>query len=85
MTSIAEKHLQIAPGSDVWLLNAMANVIVSEGLVDEAFVAEHTENFDAVRDAVASYTPEAAESITGVPAAGNRQARAQREWAYPNP
>ena len=68
MTSIAEKHLQIAPGSDVWLLNAMAHVIVTEGLTDPAFIAEHTENWDAVREAVLRYTPEEAERMTGVPA-----------------
>ncbi len=68
MTTIADKHLQIAPGSDVWLLNAMAHVIIEEGLVDETFIAEQTENFDAVRESVAKYTPEEAEKITGVPA-----------------
>ncbi len=34
MTEIADWHLQIQPGSDVWLLNAMAHVIISEGLED---------------------------------------------------
>jgi formate dehydrogenase major subunit/formate dehydrogenase alpha subunit len=68
MTTLAEKHLQIRPGSDVWLLNAMAHVICAEGLVDEAFVREHTENFEAVRETVARYTPEEAERVTGVPA-----------------
>ena len=68
MTTIADRHLKIQPGSDVWLLNAMANVIVTEGLVDEAFVAEHTENFESVRQSVLAYTPEEAEKITGVSA-----------------
>jgi formate dehydrogenase major subunit/formate dehydrogenase alpha subunit len=68
LTSIAAKHLQIALGSDVWLLNAMAHVIVEEGLVDRAFVAQQTENFAAVERVVARYTPEQAERITGVPA-----------------
>jgi formate dehydrogenase major subunit/formate dehydrogenase alpha subunit len=68
MTSIAERHLQLAPGSDIWLLNAMANVIVSEDLVDREFIETQTENFEAVARTVASYTPEEAEKITGVPA-----------------
>ena len=68
MTTIADKHLQLKPGTDVWLLNAMAHVICEEGLVDEAFVAEHTENFEAVRSTVAAYTPEEAERVTGVSA-----------------
>lgn len=68
MTTIAEKHLMLRPGTDVWLLNAMAHVICAEGLVDEAFIQGHTENFEAVRESVARYTPEEAERVTGIPA-----------------
>lgn len=68
MAEIGDLHMQLRPGTDVWLLNAMAHVIVSEGLVDEAFIAEHTEGFDAVRETVLKYTPEEAERVTGVPA-----------------
>jgi formate dehydrogenase alpha subunit len=68
MTTIAERHLRLKPGTDVWLLNAMAHVIITEGLVDAEFVASSTEGFEAVAERVQSYTPEAAEEITGVPA-----------------
>lgn len=68
MTQIADKHLKIKPGSDVWLLNAMANVIVTEGLVDQDFIDSNTEGFEAVRETVQRYTPEAAEEHTGVSA-----------------
>ena len=68
MTTIAEKHLQLKPGTDVWLLNAMAHVIIEEGLTDDAFIAENTEGFDAVRERVKSYTPEEAEKVTGIAA-----------------
>jgi formate dehydrogenase major subunit/formate dehydrogenase alpha subunit len=68
MTSIAEKHLQLMPGTDVWLLNAMAHVIVTEDLVDHEFIETHCESFEAVRDAVLRYTPEEAERVTGVAA-----------------
>ena len=68
MTTIATRHLQLRPGTDVWLLNAMAHVIVTEGLVAEEFVAQHTENFEQVRETVLRYTPEEAERVTGVPA-----------------
>ena len=68
MTTIADKHLQLAPGSDVWLLNAMAHVICAEGLVDQEFIANNTEGFEAVRETVARYTPEEAEKVTGIPA-----------------
>lgn len=68
MTSIAERHLQLRPGTDVWLLNAMAHVIVEEDLVDHDFIERHTEGWEAVRDTVRRYTPEEAEAVTGVPA-----------------
>ena len=68
MTTIAEKHLQLTPGTDVWLLNAMAHVIVEEDLVDREFIDKQTEGFENVKAAVAKYTPEEAEKITGVPA-----------------
>jgi formate dehydrogenase major subunit/formate dehydrogenase alpha subunit len=68
MTSISERHLQMEPGSDIWLLNAMAQVIVAEGLVDRAFIEGQTENFEAVERVVARYTPEEAEQVTGVSA-----------------
>ena len=68
MSTIAERHLQLRPGTDVWLLNAMAHVIIEEGLVDEAFVRDQTEGFEAVHEATRAYTPEEAEKVTGVPA-----------------
>ena len=68
LTTIAERHLKLRPGSDVWLLNALAHVIIAEGLVDGAFVEHNTEGFEAVRETVARYTPEEAEAWTGVSA-----------------
>ena len=68
LTEIADWHLQIRPGTDVWLLNAMAHVIVTEGLEDREFIAARTENFEAVREMVLKYPPEEAEKVTGVPA-----------------
>ena len=68
LTEIADIHLQINPGSDVWLLNALAHVIIEEDLVDEKFIATSTVDFQKVIEAVKTYTPEAAEDVTGVPA-----------------
>jgi predicted molibdopterin-dependent oxidoreductase YjgC len=79
LTKIARRHLQLRPGSDVWLLNALMHVIVTEGLQDDAYIREHTEGFDAVRDVVLRYTPEEAEHATGV-AADDIRATA-REYA----
>jgi predicted molibdopterin-dependent oxidoreductase YjgC len=68
LTKLAKRHLQLRPGSDVWLVNALMHVILREGLQDDGYIAEHTEDFEAVREVVARYTPEEAEKVTGVPA-----------------
>ena len=73
LSEIADLHLQLKPGTDVWLLNALAHVILAEGLEDRAFVEAHTSNIEALTEAVAEYTPEAAEAVTGVPAEHIRQ------------
>ncbi len=64
----AAYSLQFKPDSDVALLNAMANVIVTEGLTNETFIAERTEGFAAFRENVLAATPEAMAPICGVDA-----------------
>jgi formate dehydrogenase alpha subunit len=64
----ADMHLQMQPGTDVALFNGMLAHILASGLEDTAFIAARTNGFDAVRAAVAPYTPERTEAITGVPA-----------------
>lgn len=61
-------HLQLKPGTDVAVANGMLNVIIREGLIDEEFVAAHTNDWDATRSVVEKYTPDVASSISGVPA-----------------
>lgn len=68
MAGIADIHLQLRPGTDIALLNAMLNVIIREGLIDEEFIRSRTEGFDEVRDRIAEYTPEMASRICDVPA-----------------
>src|SRR3954465_8967741 len=46
---LADFHLRVQPGSDAWCLAALAAVLVQEGLVDEAFVAEHVTGADVLR------------------------------------
>ena len=74
----AEHHLQLRPGTNVAVLNALAHVVVTEGLVNEAFVAERCEraSFEAWRSFVArpEHAPEAVQATTGVPAAELRAA-----------
>ncbi len=68
LTKLAKRHLQLRPGTDVWLLNAMMHTILEEGLQNEEYIRETTEDFEAVREIVMRYSPEDAEKITGVPA-----------------
>jgi len=67
LTEYAAVHLRQRGGTDVALINAMMHVILDEGLEDREFIAQRTEGFDDLRKAVAPYTPEMAERITGVP------------------
>jgi len=46
----------------------MMHVILRDGLQDEDYIRDHTEDFEAVREVVSRYTPEEAEEMTGVPA-----------------
>jgi formate dehydrogenase alpha subunit len=74
LAKFAELHLQQKPGTDVALINAMMNVIISEELLDKDFITSRTEEFDALAEAVKDVTPEQAETITTVPAEKIRQA-----------
>ena len=69
----AAHHLALRPGTNVAIVNALANVIVTEGLLDAEFVASRceTEAFDRWAAFIADpeYSPEATEEATGVPAA----------------
>lgn len=48
--AIADLHLQINPGTDVVLYNALARVLIEQGLVDFDFIANHTEGFEALKE-----------------------------------
>src|SRR3979490_2990556 len=74
----AEQHLKLLPGTNVALINSIAHVVVTEGLVKEDFVRARCEvdSFEKWRDFVAleRNSPEAMEPVTGVPAAEIRAA-----------
>lgn len=61
-------HLQPVPGTDLVVLLALLHVVVTEGLVDEEYVAARTGGFDDVRRSVMAWWPERAETVCGVPA-----------------
>jgi formate dehydrogenase major subunit len=64
----ATYYLQFNPDTDVALLNAMLNVIVTEGLVDLAFVRDRTSGYEALAENVKKYPPEAMAPICGIDA-----------------
>ncbi|KAF0225467.1 MAG: hypothetical protein FD176_518 [Rhodospirillaceae bacterium] len=74
----ADYHLQLQPGTNVAMVNALAHVVVTEGLVKTDFVAQRCDlaNFRQWADFVGQdrHSPEALESVTGVPALLVRQA-----------
>lgn len=69
----AHHVLQFKPGTDVALLNAMLNVIVTEDLVDHDFIENRTLAFEDLRANVEMFTPEAMALICGVDPATIRQ------------
>jgi predicted molibdopterin-dependent oxidoreductase YjgC len=56
------------PGTNAAVILGLANVVMTEGLTDEKFMAERTEGFEEFAAMVAEYPPEEAERITGIPA-----------------
>ncbi len=74
LVKYARLYLRQIPGTDIALINGMMNVIIQEELYDAAYVAERTENFEALKETVAKYTPAHVEKISGVPAAAMAEA-----------
>jgi formate dehydrogenase alpha subunit len=66
--------LRQRPGTDIAVINGLMHVIIQENLHDQAYIAARTENFEALQESVAKYTPENVERISGVPAADLRRA-----------
>ena len=69
LADLSDVFLQIRVGSDSALLLGMAHVIARERLVDEEFMAARTTGGEDFLEHVREFTPEWAETITGVPAA----------------
>jgi formate dehydrogenase major subunit len=64
---LAHLHVQHNLGTDVALINGMMHVIVKNGWHNQAFIAERTENFEALAAMIEQYPPERVAEITGVP------------------
>ena len=74
MSQFADLYLQLKPGTDVVMFQALAHVIVNEGLVDQEFLDNRVEGFEEYLPSLEPFTPEYAEEICGVPAEAIRQA-----------
>ena len=64
----ATHMLQFNPGTDVALLNALLNVIVTEGLYDRQYIEAHVSGFDALSQHIRDFTPEEMAPICGIEA-----------------
>jgi formate dehydrogenase major subunit len=62
----ADEMLQFRPGADVAMLNSIMNVIVEEELYDSQYIHRWTENWDAEKEHLKGFSPEAMEDISGI-------------------
>ncbi len=60
-------HLQLKPGTDVALVNAMMCIILSEGIENRQFIQSRTAGVDELRNSLSAVDLRQAEEITGVP------------------
>jgi assimilatory nitrate reductase catalytic subunit len=63
---IADLYLPIQPGTDVALFNGMLHTMLWEGWTDNAYIAAHTNGFDALKTTVREYTPELVAQTCGI-------------------
>ncbi len=64
----AWRTLQFKADTDVAMLNALIHVVIEEGLADQDFIAKRASNYEALKENVKGYSPEAMEPICGIPA-----------------
>ena len=62
----ADMHLAISPGTDLVFLNALAHVILHEGLHDPEYIQKHTQGFEEFARLVQHYDPVSAAKICGI-------------------
>jgi ferredoxin-nitrate reductase len=73
----ADLHLQLKPGTNVALLNGIIRELIRRRWMDRKFIRRHTVYFERLEATVAKYTPAFVEKITGVP---QRDLRRAAEW-----
>ncbi len=75
----AWRTLQFKPDTDVAMLNALIYTVIEEGLVDQDFIQTRANNYEALKQNIQGYSPEAMAPICGIPAAKLREVA--REFA----
>jgi formate dehydrogenase major subunit len=75
----AWRTLQFRADTDVAMLNAMIHTVIEEGLTDQEFIRTRAKNYEALKENVKGYSPEAMEPICGIPAQTLREVA--REFA----
>ncbi len=63
---LADLYLPIQPGSDVMLFNGMLHIMLWEGWINNDFIAQHTDGFEALKTTVRDCTPELVSQICGI-------------------
>ncbi|MBL6853056.1 MAG: formate dehydrogenase subunit alpha [Alphaproteobacteria bacterium] len=84
LARVAKLHLQLRPGTNIPLLNAIANVIVTERLEDRAFTSERVTGLEEFRAFIAQWSPERAAEICDVPPTDIRMAARLYAGAKPS-
>lgn len=74
--AIADLHLQIIPGSDVYLYNAIAKQLIDKKKIDKKFIEEHTNDFQKLKDNVSKLSLRKSAKICGITVAEIKKAAA---------
>jgi len=69
----AWRTLQFKADTDVAMLNALIHTVIEEGLVDQDFIDRRASNYEALRENVKGYSPEAMAPVCGIPATTLRE------------
>ncbi len=64
----ASYHLAFRPDTDVAMLNGLMHVILDENLQNDAYIAQHTEDFEFMKEHLKDYSPEKVAPICGIDA-----------------
>jgi assimilatory nitrate reductase catalytic subunit len=63
---MADLFLPLKPGSDIALINGMANILIGAGLMDRGYIEKHTTGFEELKTFLQKYTPEFVSEVTGL-------------------